>query len=259
MGSSNASSRNASSRPIELQLQERHEVARGTMAFRLALTGQEYPFRAGQYATFKIDSPQGPVEDRLCIASSPENRSTLLVATRMEPSDFTDRLQNGEPGMPVLASPARGDFVLPADTRTPLVMIAGGMGITPFRSMLKGMLDTDERRRTYLFYANAEPTAAAFLDELRLWQDRLPLTLVPTWTQTRQTQSETTPDKPLDGVEESGRIDDAMLLRHIAAGELHNAAYYISGPPDMMGDVAATVRGLGIADHQVHADPFAAP
>src|SRR5512140_770458 len=59
-----------------------------------------------------------------------------------------------KPGGETFAGQVAGDFVLPRDKRQKIVLIAGGVGVTPFRSMIKYLLDTQQKRPVVLFYAN---------------------------------------------------------------------------------------------------------
>jgi ferredoxin-NADP reductase len=230
---------------FEAPLVERREVAADTMAFRFDVRGRAPPFKAGQAS--EVTLPDSATH-AFAIASSPANPRTLMIAARMRDTPFKEALRTLPFGAAVRITQPAGDFVLPPDPHTPLLFLAGGIGITPFRSMLKWMLDSGDRRRVVLLYSNPTPQAAAFLDELREWQRWLDLDLVPTIT------------KPETGGGEwefeEGRIDRDMIRRHVRPRMLAQGVCYISGPPGMVNDLGAAVASLGWPAPRVRLDRF---
>lgn len=220
---------------FEAPLVERREIADETLALRFSVDGHRPTFLAGQTCTITLPNGQSRT---LPLASSPGNLRTVMVAARLRGTPFTDALRDLPFGAAVLLGPPSGDFTLPKDPGQPVLLLAGGMGITPFRSMLKHMVDIGSRRPATLVYSVPTPRAAAFLDELEAWRTSLDLTLVPTVTD------------PGMGEEpwayEVGRIDAAMLQRHVPAEVLRRAAVYVSGPPSMLRDLGGVATQLGI-------------
>lgn len=227
----------------ELVLVSKSQEARDTVAFRFRR--QDLRFEAGQAADWTVEAGGKRSTHTFSIASSPENRDTVMVATRIRDTRFKHALASLEPGDKVRVEAPNGNFLLPKDA-APVVFVTGGIGITPMRSMLKHMLDTGDRRRAVLLYSNPALEDAAFLDELRSWQDGLDLDLVPTLTR----------DAPPDWPHERGRIDEAMLRRHLDDGLLRTAVFYISGPPGMVKDLKALVAGLGVPEDRIKTDDF---
>lgn len=230
---------------FEAPLVERREVAADTMAFRFEVAGQAPPFKAGQATNVTL--PSGATHS-FALASAPTNRRTVMIAARMRDTPFKDELGSLPFGAAVRMTAPTGDFVLPEDATTPVVFLAGGIGITPFRSMLKSMLDGGDRRRAALLCSNPTPQATAFLDELEGWRGPLDLRLVPTVT-----KPETAGD---DWAYETGRIDRAFVQRHVPPDLLAKAAVYVSGPPAMVQDMAGLVRGLGVRKERLKLDEF---
>lgn len=230
---------------FEAPLVERREVAADTMAFRFDVQGRAPAFKAGQASDVTL--PDGATHS-FAVASSPANPRTLMIAARMRDTPFKDTLRGMPFGSAVRLTQPAGDFVLPADAHVPLLFLAGGIGITPFRSMLKWMLDSGDRRRVTLLYSNPTPQAVAFLDELQAWQRWLDLDLVPTIT-----KPET--GGPEWGFEE-GRIDRAMVRRHVRPRVLAHGLCYVSGPPAMVRDMAALVGSLGVPASRIRLDEF---
>jgi ferredoxin-NADP reductase len=196
---------------------------------------RDFVFRAGQNVLVTLD---GSEESRtFTIASAPHERE-LMIATRMRDSVFKNRLKTLEAGGAVSIDGPNGMMVLHTDARRPAVFIAGGIGITPFLSMLR---DASHRRldhRITLFYSNRRASSAAFLDELRVLEKGYSkFRLVSTLT------------------EEGGEpIGEALLRRHLA--QFEEPVYYLAGPPAMTMDLQGMLAGLGIAPDGVQSEEF---
>jgi ferredoxin-NADP reductase len=124
------------------------------------------------------------------IASPPQNTSLLVITTRMTGTAFKRSLAEVPLGTPVDLSGPAGTFGLSADASLPVVFIAGGIGITPFRSIVHDAASRHLPHRITLIYSNRTPAGAAFHDELvRLAQTTPNLTYVPTMTQVEAGQT----------------------------------------------------------------------
>jgi ferredoxin-NADP reductase len=138
----------------------------------------------------------------------------------------------------------KGDFTLPKDTGPHYVFIAGGIGITVFRCMLRYIAEQQLPYRITLVYSNRDRESAAFLDELAELERAIPgLEVVLTMTD----------DSSWDG--ESRRID-ADLLRDHLDDELESQTYVIAGPPGMVEGVAEKLKAAGVSEEQVQAARF---
>lgn len=230
---------------FEAPLVERREVAADTMAFRFDVKGNPPRFKAGQATNVTL--PDGSTH-AFALASSPANPRTLMIAARMRDTPFKETLRTMPFGAAVRLTQPSGDFVLPDDPDVPLLLLAGGIGITPFRSMLKWMLDSGDRRRATLLYSNPTPQAAAFLDELEAWSGWLDLDLVPTITKPETGGA--------DWPYEEGRIDRALLERHLRPRMVAKGMAYVSGPPAMVRDMEALVRAAGFPPSRIRLDEF---
>jgi ferredoxin-NADP reductase len=137
-----------------------------------------------------------------------------------------------------------GNFGIGWDSAEHLVLIAGGIGITPIMSILRTMADTGDRRRTTLVYGNKTWDTTVFADEL----DRLQVTL-----DLRVVHVVEQPPPGWDGP--SGFITQ-QLLEDLLPGDKAGVQSYVCGPPAMM---AATERALiaaGVPPRQIHAELF---
>jgi ferredoxin-NADP reductase len=201
-----------------------------------------FSFDAGQTCDLTIAAPQYQ-DDKgssrtFSIASSPADAPRVLVATRLTGSAFKRSLLEAPAGLEVELDGPFGSFVLHKNTTKPAVFFAGGIGITPFRSIVK---DATERRlphRITLFYSNRTPASTAFLPEIEAWQrQHANLRLVATVAD---------PGGPESWSHDIGLMDARFIAPHVQ--DWANAICYIAGPP-------AYVKAMRAALDEVGADP----
>ena len=209
-------------------LKERKEIAEETMAFTLDTSGSNFPFIAGQYADFTLEKP--PFNDikgktrPFSIASSPLEKGSIMFATRMRDSAFKNSLKQISLGTKISVSSARGSFVLHDDAKQSAVFLAGGIGITPIRSIIETAGLEKKPHKLFLFYSNRTPSATAVLHDFEKFaKQNQNFKFFPTITQ-------------LEGVKDwkypTGRIKFKMIEENVP--ELKNAIFYISGPNAMV-------------------------
>ena len=212
------------------------------------LLGQEVDFQAGQY--FFVTLPDvGHRDERglrrhITVVTSPNERGVLGLCTRLRDTAFKRTLAELPVGAEVDVEQPKGSFVLPSETDRPYVFIAGGIGITVFRSMLRYIAEESLPHRVTLVYSNRDRDSAAFLDELAaLERDNPNLRLVLTMT-----------DDP--GWNGEGRRIDAELLRDHLDEELGAFTYLIAGPPGMVEGVTEALAAAGLPEDQVVSQRF---
>lgn len=231
-------------------LKQRLEVAEGTMAFWFDTSGSpEFTFEAGQNADYTlIDPPKTDAEGNVrtfSFASSPHRRGSFMIATRMRPTAFKDSLRTVALGTKVKVAGPNGDMRLHENASKPAVLVAAGIGITPFRSMLEWATEKKLEHRITLFYSNRTPALTAFLDDLEAWSKRNPnIKLVPTITDSQDPSWRY----------ETGRVDRAMLAKHVP--DLKKPIYYLAGPPAMVTAVKTLLLDGGIGRDNVRFEEF---
>jgi ferredoxin-NADP reductase len=232
---------------VRALVKEKREVAKGTLLVVFDLQGEEVDFRPGQY--FWVELLESPYEDEkglrrhISVVTSPTERGVLGLCTRLRDTAFKKTLAELEVGDEVEVEPPKGDYALPEDTSRPYVFVAGGIGITVFRSMLRWIADTGAPYRITLVYSNRDRESTAFLDELQELERTLPgFRVVLTMTD----------DEGWDG--ETRRIDADLLREYL--GELGEPTYLVAGPPAMVEAVAEQLAGAGVPDEQVLASRF---
>jgi ferredoxin-NADP reductase len=228
-------------------IKNKQEVAKGTLLVVFDLLGREVDFRPGQYFWVTLvdppyDDEKGP-RRHITVVTSPTERGVLGLCTRLRDSAFKRSLSELPVGAEVDVEEPKGSFFLPEETDRHYVFIAGGIGITVFRSMLRFIADEGLPHRVTLIYSNRDRESAAFLDELAQLDRALPnLALVLTMTQ----------DPGWDG--ETRRVDADFLGDHL--GELGACTYLIAGPPPMVEAVTDTLGAAGIPEEQVLSQRF---
>ena len=125
---------------------------------------------AGQFVEIELQTKQ-PDErgtKRWFTLSSSPTEELLAITTRLgpdKPTTFKQSLRQLKAGAEVTVSEPMGDFVLPKDTTLPIVFVAGGIGITPARSMVRWLHDLSETRNIELLYFVSNKSDAVFIDE----------------------------------------------------------------------------------------------
>jgi len=230
-----------------LKLLEKKELAEGTMAFYFSKP-VGFSYLPGQYVFFFIGE-KGLFKKKLVrhftlITIPKEDR--LGFATRMRAeSDFKNKLKEMPLGSTVGMRGPSGEFTLPSSAGAPLVFLSGGIGITPFYSMLKYAAAIGSAHQITLFYFNRNPQSTAFLDELKsLESDKRKI--VTTMT-----------DEDLDLAQwngERGRVTPELIKKYVASWPA--AVYYTSGPPEMVRALKKILTEMGIPSSQIKVESF---
>jgi ferredoxin-NADP reductase len=209
-----------------------------------------FEFRAGQAIDIiLLNPPETDSEGNIrtfSIASPPfENR--LMVATRMRDSAFKRVLKGTPLGTAVNIGGPSGSLTLHKNSAKPAVFLAGGIGITPFLSILSQAARDKLAHHLYLFYSNRRPEDAPFLDTLSELQRANPnLRFVPTMTAMDKSQQKWTG--------ETGVIDSRMLARHLAS--LQGPIYYVAGPPAMVAALRQMLTTAGADEDDIRTEEF---
>ncbi len=234
---------------MRARITDKREVAKGTLLVIFDLLGREVDFTPGQYFWVTLLDP--PYEDEkgprrhISVVTSPNERGVLGLCTRLRDSAFKRSLAELQVGDEVDVEEPKGDFALPEETDRPYVFIAGGIGITVFRSMLRYITEEGLPHRVTLVYSNSDRESTAFLDELRELESANPnVRVVLTMTD----------DDSWDG--ESRHIDGDFLRDHLD-GDLAAFTYLAAGPPDMVEAMVETLRDAGVPEEHVRPQRFA--
>jgi ferredoxin-NADP reductase len=235
--------------PSKVVLQEHRTLCDGTTAFYFEKP-KDFEFEAGQFVNCSLLNPnetdtKGHTR-ALSIASAPYERS-LMVATRLRGTAFKRTLHSLPVGAELLLQGPYGSMTLSRNSMRPAVLLAGGIGITPFRSQIWNATRSHTLRGIFLFYSVRVPEEAAFLEELReMERCNTCYKLICTVTQPGKAKM------PWGG--ETGRISIQMLSKWIP--DLNAPIYYIAGPPEMVTGVRQMLIDSGVAEEHIRAEEF---
>ena len=232
-----------------VELKNRIQLAERTMAFEFEKP-QCFTFKGGQSIDVTLINPpetDGEGNRRaFSLASAPHER-LLSVATRMRDTAFKRVLGALPTGSQVKIDGPFGNLVLHHDEARAAVFLAGGIGITPMRSMLLQATREHLRHRVFLFYSNSRPENAPFLEELdRLQRQNPNYTFVPTMTAIRGSDR--------SWQRETGQIDQVMLAKHLEG--VASAIYYMAGPSGMVRAMHTLLNSMGVDDDDIRTEEF---
>jgi ferredoxin-NADP reductase len=228
----------------QMTLVDRQRIARDTMAFWFDTNGARYEFRAGQHADF-VFGTESDNSRTFSIANSPRDREPIMIAMRMRKTVFKSALKAAPLGTKFIVSRPRGSFTLHRDITRPAVFVAGGIGISPIRSILQSASQERLPHKLYLFYSNREADDAAFIEELRgLVTQNSNFTFVPT----------VTGHQTLAWPYEKGHINREMLTRHLFL--FNGPIYYIAGPSGMVTAMTDLLNSSGVSPDDVRTEEF---
>lgn len=190
-------------------------------------------FYPGQYLNISlpVSDPNGSSRE-FTIASSP-SEDFLMITTKKGISNFKKKLQKIKTGQIESDHPA-GTFTI--SENDPAVFLAGGVGITPFRSMIKWALDCKMDLPMTLIYSNSD-SDFMFKKELSEWQSKLPNLTI-----------------HYINTSKDGRLTKDKLQRLIT----HHSSlvYYLAGPPAMVDDFEKMLLDLGVDQTSIRTDRF---
>ncbi|MBN9216708.1 MAG: RnfABCDGE type electron transport complex subunit D [Mesorhizobium sp.] len=203
-------------------------------------------FEAGQYLEWTLGLERSDNRGNrryFTVASAPTEQSIRLgVKFYPRSSAFKMALGAMKPGSTIHASQLAGDFTLPTDPETKIAFLAGGIGITPFRSMLQYLVDIHEKRPIVLLYGVETQQGIAYRDVLHTAKRELGVRTV---------------FAVANGAERgqySGYID-ARLVR-LAIPDYLERTFYISGPQAMVKALRGKLLAMGVSRSRIKVDYF---
>ncbi len=232
---------------ISLSLKNIERISRTTSDFVFA-SKRAPKFLPGQYMEWTFPhkkSDSRGVRRYFTIASSPTERDVHL-GVRFTPkgSSFKQALSHMQPNQEITALYIGGEFTLPRDPSKKLAFIAGGIGITPFRSMVKYLLDTHEKRDISMLYSNRTVDDIAYKEVFDEAKRVLGLTVLYAVT-----------DEEVHGPDmHQGLITKELIQEHIS--DYRERIFYLSGPRGMVTTFQKVLTELGVTRSHVRVDFF---
>ncbi len=232
-----------------LRLKKKNKLSSDLYEF-IFETEKKLPFTAGQYLEWTLGHahPDSRGNRRyFTIASSPtENDIRLSIKVFSDSSSFKKKLLLMNAGEKIMVDQLSGDFVLPKDHSQKIVFIGGGIGITPFRSMIQYVIDKKEPRDIVLFFANKNADDIIYQDTFQKAQTAFGMRTVYTLS------SDGMIPKNWDGY--VGRIDAELIKKEVP--DFVDRMYYLSGPHAMVTAYAAVLASMGIKQEKIMIDFF---
>jgi ferredoxin-NADP reductase len=209
-------------------------------------------YTAGQYGYFDIggvkDDPKGPIR-HFTIASSP-TEDFIMISTRIRDTPYKKRLSSLEEGVKVKVKGPEGRFVLHEDNSKAAVFLSGGIGVTPFRSMIKYATDKHLSIKILMFDSNRNQQNILYKKEFDEWANaNRNLKIVFTITEND--------DSTWKG--ERGRIDKGMLTKYLTSNDydINRSNFYVCGPPAMLNHCVQILEDdLNITKERIKVEEF---
>jgi ferredoxin-NADP reductase len=232
-----------------LNLKNKLSIATDTVDFVFD-PKQKFVFSPGQYMEWTLAHKNADSRGNrryFTIASSPTEEDLKLgIKFYANGSSYKKAMLTMTDSTPIVGAQVRGDFTLPKDLNQKLVFIAGGIGITPFRSMIKYLLDTKQPRPIILLYANKTVDEIVYYDIFNQAQQQLGIHTI--YTLTDKTKL------PVNWQGYVGRIDEAFIKRFVP--DFIERTFYLSGPRSMVTAYENTLTSIGVSHSQIKIDFF---
>ncbi len=236
---------------LRLQLQEIQKISDRVYNY-VFIPNRKLSFEPGQYLEWTLNTTNGSGKSdgrgnrrTFTIASSPTENTLQVGVKHYSPSSsYKKALKSLKVGDSIFAGQLAGNFTLPTDTSKKLVFVAGGIGITPFRSMLKYVIDTNQKRDITLLYVVPHSDEIAYQDVLKQ-ADKAGIRVVPIVSNSGR-------DTAWKG--KTGRLDKAMVADEVP--DYMERTFYLSGPQMMVEDCQTMLRHMGIHRTHIETDYF---
>jgi ferredoxin-NADP reductase/Na+-translocating ferredoxin:NAD+ oxidoreductase RnfD subunit len=211
---------------------------------------RKFKYEPGQYMEFTLrhDNVDSRGQRRyFTLASSPTEASVRIgVKFYKRSSSFKEAMLDMNTSSPISANSLGGDFTLPKDTNQKITFIAGGIGVTPYRSMIKYLVDTKEKRDITLLYSANTAQDIAYTDVFEDARHQLGINAVYMLTK---------PDTIVpDHRFRAGFITPEVIKKEVP--DFHERLFYISGPQPMVAGIAQTLHRLGVSHDHIKTDFF---
>lgn len=235
---------------FRVSLKRREEIAAGTWAFTFGLDGHLFSFLPGQAVdVFLVDpphpDPRGP-QHAFSIAGT-GGPDTIQIATRIRESVWKKNLLEMALGSKLEIEGPWGEFTLPADAGD-VVMLAGGIGVTPFRAIAEDASARSLPHEISLIHSSRTPEETPFLAQLKRWTTaNHRFTYLPTMTQMEKSH------EPWVGAR--GRID-AAFLDDVLDDHRNDAKYMVAGPKGFVDAAVAALHEVGVQPELILAEDF---
>ncbi|MER8693066.1 RnfABCDGE type electron transport complex subunit D [Mesorhizobium opportunistum] len=203
-------------------------------------------FEAGQYLewTLGLDRADNRGNRRYFTVASAPTEETVRLGVKFYPqsSAFKRELMTMKPGSTIHAAQLAGNFTLPARRETKIAFLAGGIGITPFRSMLQYLIDRKEQRPIVILYGTQGQQDIAYRDVLDAAKQELGIKTIHAVA------------KGAERGQYPGNIDERLI--RLAIPDYLERTFYISGPQAMVKALRQKLLVMGVRRSKIKVDYF---
>ncbi len=237
--------------PFFLPFVKKEKLTKDTYTFFFKRTGEERDFVPGQYYEMKLDikNPDERGDAHVfTISSSPTDKEFITITTRIIKSTFKLRLNELKPGEKVQFNGPWDDLNFDEKDTSPHVFFAGGIGVTPYHSIVKYALDKSLKTPMILFASWKNRGEMIFDEFFRDANNHLEnFSYVPTLTEETNINS-----GEWDG--ELGRIDSEMIRKYVY--DVAGSKYFFTGPQIMVNALKQVVIEMGVSKDRIIAEEF---
>lgn len=229
---------------------KKEQIAKDTFSFYFDRTKASFEFLPGEY--IRIILPHENQDDRganryFSIASSPLEREFLMITTKVMQSSFKHALYNLAPGTNVQFWGPIGRFIFDEKNASPHVFLSGGIGITPYHSILNFIAAKNiQTPVTFLGSFSTVEELIYYSEFTAIATQHKNIQIIYTITHPEISQ------KQWEG--ETGRISDTMIQKYV--DDIQNALFYIVGPPKMVQAMEEIVKGMGVSVERIKKENF---
>lgn len=224
---------------LELQVIETKQETPTIRSIKLEKNNFDY--KPGQYVMMELETGDEDNTHPLSIASSP-TENFLLFSTKISESSFKKKFNSFSTGDKVKIKGPMGIFVLDESAKN-IAFLGGGIGITPFRNMIKYATDKRLSIKLILLYSNRIPDEICYKDEWTLLERQNPnLKVMNTITDDANWQGR------------KGRINEEMIREF--CDDINDTIFYICGPPAMVEGLSQLLKSMNIPQQNIKIEKF---
>ena len=229
---------------LSARLVRRFAPAEGTLAVEL-VPDAPFPFTPGQFARVRIPAMQrddGRGDARFLSMASAPGEDTLCFAVRMSDSAFKGTLAALAPGAELELEGPFGNFVLERAGAHPPVFLAGGVGITPVRAIVRALAQAGFPKAVQVVHANRARRYAPFAEEFLALARRAP-----------RFRYDLVLDEPEEGFAQ-GPLAPELIARLVPNWQ--EAVFFVVGPPGMVQAAEKMLGVLGVTETRIVKEDF---
>ena len=232
-----------------LPVKSKERISDDLLSVTFDISGTKFSFKSGQYITIRLIDPiEYDYKNNIrsySIVNPPHIKDEITVLLRLSDSGFSKNIINIKEGTIVSVSDAMGNLNIEKNVNYTDVFIAGGVGVTPFKSIIEDLLNSGHSNEIILFYSNRKRSGTAFLNDfLDLANKHNNFKFIPV--------IDDISDK--EWKFEKGFIDINMLEKYIT--DMSNPVFHIVGPPQMVNSVINILEKNGVKEERIRTERY---